>query len=125
MPTPLEKQLAIQRAVFIGFAYFLVVISGIAAEYALTGRDEFFLPVVLAFTLVLACVTDARLIQRPIPRIIQFVMLLTSPLAVPVYCLYARRGRGLLWLLFFSITLTITYVIAIVVVIAITEIRGG
>ena len=75
--------LAVRRSVFVGFAFFLAVITGFAAARPNPVPIDFFLSWLVAFSLVLACVTDARIVGKSIPRIIQFIMLLTWPIACP------------------------------------------
>lgn len=106
------KSLEIQRLSFLGFAHFAALLVGIYAvhlETVSTQRGMWMLNWGIGFALVLACAADAKTRKRPVVRIVQFLMLLFWPLAVPVYCVVARRWVGLLWAMLFVITLLICY----------------
>lgn len=101
--------LAARRAIFLGFAYFLAVITGLAAARPDPALVDLLLSWLVAFSLVLACATDARILGKPIPPMIQFIMLLTWPVAVSICLIWLRGWRGALWLLLFGGTLLLTY----------------
>lgn len=63
----------------------------------------------ISIAIVMWCVVDARIRRKPVLPIVQFLMLLTSPLSACVYLVWSRKGWGLLWILGGSITLLIVY----------------
>ncbi|MCH7546609.1 MAG: hypothetical protein IID30_09450, partial [Planctomycetes bacterium] len=69
---------------------------------------QFFLPWLVAFSHVIACSTDARIVGKSVPRIVQFLMLLTWPLSIPLCLFWTRRWWGLMWALVIGATLLLT-----------------
>lgn len=65
----------------------------------------------LAIAVVKACALDGQIIGKKILRIHQFLMLLTWPVTAPVYLVWARGWKGLLWLIILAVTLFIVFVI--------------
>ncbi len=100
--------LSVRRSIFVGFAYFLTVISTIAVSRPNPGFLAFVLSWLLALSLVISCVTDARIAGKTIPWGVQFVMLLTWPIALPICLIWARQWWGVLWTLVFGGTLFLT-----------------
>ena len=87
--------LELRRVLFLLAAYFFTIITALTQ---LT-QDAFILVFaswLIAFCAVVAAAADARLLGKPIPLIIQFVMLLAWPIAVPVSLVWHRRWVGLL-----------------------------
>ena len=105
---------AVRRSGFVGFAFFLAFITGIVAARPNLGSIQFFLSWLVAFSLVLACLADARIVGKSVPPGVQFIMLITWPIAVPFCLIWARGWRGIGWLLLIAVTLWLTYYVTAV-----------
>jgi hypothetical protein len=73
----------------------------------------------LAVTVVLACVADGRIVGARIARINQFIMLFTWPVAAPIYLLWTRKWKGLLWSALWLVTLVLASWIPMIAIIII------
>ena len=92
-----------------------VMVAGWGAHRAVsasTGAEGSALPIVvltIAFSIVAVatCNADARQRGSPLPHSLQYVMLMTWPLAIPVYLIETRRWLGLVWSALWSTTLVL------------------
>jgi hypothetical protein len=117
--------LGVRRAVCLASAYFLAIITGIAVARPNPGFLTFLLSWLLALSLVIACVTDARIAGKAIPSGIQFVMLLTWPIALPICLIWARRWRGAISFLAFGGTLWLAYYVTAVICYSLAATNAG
>lgn len=102
------------RACLIGILYGLAVVIGLRAALV---RDRQPIDLLLSFSLsavtTLACVNDARSLQKNILYSVQFIMLFTWPLSPLVYMVWARKARGLFWFLIHAALLAFTYLVSV------------
>ncbi|MBI1367190.1 MAG: hypothetical protein GC162_00905 [Planctomycetes bacterium] len=93
--------------IHLAFLHFLFLSWGIhlAAGDASAPIDLLF-RLSISIIIVLACAADARRLHLPLRRIVRIIMLFTWPLTVPIYLIWSRRWRGLLWLALWSLSLT-------------------
>jgi hypothetical protein len=105
--------------VYLIFIHLLALLWGIhrAAE-AQSGPADLLLSLTVAITIVLACANDARIRRTPLVSIIKFIMLFTWPITAPVYLIWSRGWRGVLWAILWSITFYGIYIIPAVYVFA-------
>jgi hypothetical protein len=95
VPTGQTKTL---RNAFLACTYLLSAMWGVyraASEENSTLVVPF--AVMMALSVVLACTYDARLIDKPIPHSVQWVMFFAWPLAACIYLIWSRGIKGL-WL---------------------------
>ena len=100
--------LKLRRTIFIFFSYVLAIFTGLSANGTDSLLIQFLLPWLVAFSLVIACSTDARIVGKSVPNIVQFLMLLTWPLSIPICLFWTRRWWGLMWALVIGATLLLT-----------------
>jgi hypothetical protein len=97
-----------RRTIFLCFSYVLAIFAGWSQISSNPLLTDVLFPWLVAFTLVIACSTDARIVGKPVPNIVQFLMLITWPLAIPICLIWTRRWWGVLWVLVFGVTLWLT-----------------
>ena len=100
--------LKLRRTIFLCFSYLLAIFTGLSDINTGSLLIQFFLPWLVAFSLVIACSTDARIVGKSVPNIVQFLMLFTWPLSIPLCLFWTRRWWGLMWVLVFGATLLLT-----------------
>ena len=101
--------LKLRRTIFICFSYLMAIFTGLSTISSDSLLIQFFLPWLVSFSLVIACSTDARIAGKYVPNIVQFLMLFTWPLSIPICLFWTRRWWGLMWVLIFGATLLLTY----------------
>ncbi len=90
------------------YLIFLHVFAAIAGLHSVAGDANlvgYLLQLTFAILVVLTCAKDASARGRPIVSIVQLLMLLFWPIAGPVYLVYSRGWRGILWCLLWMLTL--------------------
>ena len=98
------------RTALVAILYSLAVIVGIRTALSREREPvDVLLSMSVAAATTLACVTDARVLGRPIIHSVQFIMLLTWPLSPLAYMVVARRWKGLLWFSIHAVLLVGTY----------------
>ena len=100
--------LKLRRSIFICFSYLLAIFTGLSTIGTNSLMIQFLLPWLIAFSLVIACSTDALIVGKSVPRIVQFLMLLTWPISIPICLFWTRRWWGLMWALVIGATLLLT-----------------
>ena len=106
-------QLKTRRWVLLVFLHLLAVAWGAQMAFSNEPRlVELLLAWVAALALVMCCVADAKIVGKPILHIVQFIMLFTWPVTAPVYLVWARGWRGLLWAAGFAASLTIVSLVS-------------
>ena len=103
--------LKLRRTIFICFSYMLAILIGLSNINFDPTLRQYLLSWLVAFSLVIACSTDARILGKPVPNIMQFLMLFTWPLSIPICLFWTRRWWGVVWVLVFGVTLSLTYFI--------------
>jgi hypothetical protein len=105
------------RAIMALSIYLLVAILGAmqAIPTIFLDRSPVFLwliPIMMAYTATYWCVVDSRILGRPIVQSLHWIIFFTWPLAVPIYLIYSRGGRGLVLVILHTIGLIVVCNIA-------------
>jgi hypothetical protein len=96
--------------VFLIFLHFLAIMQGVHS--GLSTRPMFIdliFPLSAAVAAVSGCANDARIRRAPLPSAVQFIMLFSWPVTVPIYLAWSRGWRGILWALLWMVTLGACY----------------
>ncbi|MBN1765239.1 MAG: hypothetical protein JW860_08285 [Sedimentisphaerales bacterium] len=97
--------------IFLFFALLGVRMCLCGDEFTLT---DVLLHMTIQFSVVMACMIDARLIGKRLYHIVPFVMLFTWPITVPIYLIWTRKHKGLLLTLGFITGLLLTVNVAVI-----------
>ena len=96
---------------FLFYIFFLFATYGVRAGIygdVETGID-LLLGMAIAFSVVIACIVDARLLGQKMHNLVGFVMLFTWPVSVPIYLIWTRKLKGLFISLGLAVGLFVTY----------------
>ena len=75
----------------------LIVLAGVRAAICDESRVDLLLKFVVACGMAMACVADSRRIRRPMAEATPIAIVVTWPIAVPIYLVWSRGWRrGLL-----------------------------
>ena len=96
------------RVVFLVFLHLLAILWGVHSTAADGAGDVSFLfSLIAAWAVVTLCVHDSRIRNTPFAHILQFIMFGTWTVSAPIYLIWSRGWRGILWALLWSISLLI------------------
>jgi hypothetical protein len=70
-----------------------------------------FIPFTFGILVVLTCAMDAARRGTPILHILKFVMLMSWPVSAPIYLIWSRGWRGLLWSMLWAFTLYVCFAV--------------
>ena len=93
---------------YLGFAHLAAICIGVdAATHANTSLFTLIASLAIGVALTLACRTDARRRGHPIGHAVQLIILFTWKLTAPLYLLWSRGLRGVLWAILWSVSILI------------------
>ena len=104
--TELPKQYDF-RKFYVVTLYVATVAWGIVQVFSQHGGIQYIISLIFGLTATLWTVSDARQRGRPILHIVQFFILVSWPIAVPIYLIWSRGKRGVGLLLLHGVGLSI------------------
>lgn len=91
--------------------YGLALFGGFIDAVSTNGLVMFLFSLLFATLAASWCAMDARIRGNPMLPVVQMIVLLTWPIAVPVYLIQSRGARGLLYLFIHGLGLYVAAVI--------------
>jgi hypothetical protein len=97
--------------VFLIFLHLFAIAWGFNTGAANKAPISVLIPITFAIVVVVACATDAARRGTPIVNIGKFIMLFSWPVSAPIYLIWSRGWRGLLWSMLWAVTLYLCFAI--------------
>lgn len=86
-----------QRIAFLIALYFVIAAGVVHASLvAEAGPVDLLRAFCTAIIVTLLCITDSKIIGRPMLHAARWIMFFTWPVAVPIYLVWSRGAKGLL-----------------------------
>ncbi len=88
-----EKSLVLRRRLLVALFYVLAALWGVRLAFVVDRRIDLLFSVAMAICATLFCIADARVQGKPLLHSYYWLIVITWPVAVPLYLVFTREFR--------------------------------